>query len=256
MNFRTIVQFPLIAEWSKKFVGTTVSQRLLARRTGDLLRSLGHPVSVHSDTDRDLDKNTVVVSAEYSVDRDEEGKRRYISITLVTNPKSIKKLKFDSVMSNIFAMDLLEALCHEYRHEYQYRSRDFEEDRSFRSTSKDYELRRQQEYLGIPGEIDAFAVNIAIRLWLVYGKEAHKRIKNGIEFEYQDSPDLWGYLNAFELEHEVNRRLIRKIIKNLNELNEWTSKCIEDGVVSQNQLTFQSVPSGSAAYNLKQAISE
>ena len=256
MNFKTIIQFPIIVEWSKKFIGTTISQRTLARRTGDLLRKLGHPLSVHSDTDRDLDKNMVVLSAEYSVDRDEAGKRRYISLTLVTHPKSSKKLTFTENMANAFAMDILEALCHEYRHEHQYRIRDFEEDVQYRSTAKDYDLRQQQEYLGIPGEIDAFAVNIAIRLWLIHGDSAINKLGEAGALNYDSSPDLWGYYQAFGVQHEICRRLTRKITKNIHQLNNWKSECIKNGVVSENQLAFQGVASGSASYNLKQSISE
>lgn len=256
MNFATITQFPEIAGWSKRFVGDSVSQRQLARRTGDLLRSLGHPVSVHSETDTDLEKNTVVVSAEYDVDRDEAGKRRYIGITIVVNPKSKKKLKFDEAMANSFALDVLEALCHEYRHEHQYRSRDFDVYGEFRSTHKDIEERRQQEYLGLPDEIDAFAVNIAIRLWLVHGSAAFAKLQECEVMDYESSPDLWGYFQAFGSDHAVTRRLARKIVKNLNALNDWKSECIKNGVVSSDQLSLQSVSSGSASYNLKQAISE
>jgi hypothetical protein len=256
MNFKTILQFPIIAEWSEKFVGTVISQRQLSRRTGDLLRSLGHPISVHSSTDRDLDKNVVVLSAEYDVDRDEAGKRRYLSITITVHPKSVKKIMFDANMSSAFAMDLLEALCHEYRHEHQYRIRDFEEDRQFKSVIADYDLRKQQEYLGIPGEIDAFAVNIAIRLWLFYGDDALKKLSESGLLTYESSPDLWGYFNAFGLQHKVCRRLARKITKNLQELDAWKSERIKGGAMCQDQFTLQSVPSSSASYNFKQAVSE
>jgi hypothetical protein len=256
MNFGAILQFPIIDEWSKKFIGTTVTQRLLARRTGDLLRGLGHPVSVHSDTDAELDRNTIVVSAEYDVERDELGKRRYIGITLVTNPKSTKKLKFDSDMANCLSLDIIEALCHEYRHEHQYRTRDFDVYGDFKSTHKDIEQRRQQEYLGIPDEIDAFSTNIAIRLWLIYGDDAYKKLQECETLDYEASPDLWGYLQSFGLHHNVTRRLVRKIVKNINQLCEWKSECIKTGIVGVNQFTLKSISSGSAAYNLKQAISE
>ena len=256
MNFATITQFPEIARWSTRFVGNSVSQRQLARQTGDFLRKLGHPVSVHSGFDRDLEKNVVVVSAEYDVDRDELGKRRYIGITLTTNPKSKKKIKFDEVMANSLSLDLLEALCHEYRHEHQYRVRDFDVYGVFKSTLKDVEERHQQEYLGIPDEIDAFAVNIAIRLWLIHGAAAYAKLQECEAMDYDSSPDLWGYFQAFGSQHEVTRRLIRKIVKNLNALNDWTSECIKNGIVSSDQLSLQSISSGSATYNLKQAISE
>ena len=256
MNFETIIQFPTIAEWSKRFIGTTISQRQLSRRTGDLLRKLGHPVSVHSETDTDLDKNTVVISAEYDVERDEAGKRQYLNINIVVHPKSVKKLKFTEQMANSFSLDILEALCHEYRHEYQYRSRDFDLDGSFKSVDKDYELRRQQEYLGIPGEIDAFAVNIALRLWLLYGDDATAKLAECETMDYEASPDLWGYFHSFGADHKVVRRLVRKIVKNINMLNDWKSECIKNGVVGLNQFSLQGVSSGSASYNLKQAISE
>ena len=256
MNFATITQFPKIAKWSKRFVGNSVSQRQLARQTGDFLRSLGHPVSVHSGSDRDLEKNTIVVSAEYDVDRDEMGKRLYIGITLTVNPKNTKKIKFDEVMVNSLSLDLLEALCHEYRHEHQYRTRDFDVYGDFKSTHKDIEERRQQEYLGIPDEIDAFAVNIAIRLWLLHGDNAYAKLQECEAIDYDSSPDLWGYFQAFGAQHNVTRKLIRKIVNHLNVLNDWKSECIKNGHVSADQLSLQSVTSGSATYNFKQAISE
>lgn len=225
MNYKTIDQFPIVAGWADRLPEIPISQRQLARRTGDLLRSLGHPVTVHSGIDRDLDKNTIVITAEYDVEKDEAHKKRYIHLTLVTHPKTSKKIKFDKKMSINYALDLVETMCHEYRHEYQFRARDFEDDGIFRSHDKNYEKRQQQEYLGIPGEIDAFAVNIATRMWLLYGKNSLKKLSEGGKLTYESSPDLWGYYDAFGLQHSVCKRVVRKIANNIHKLCEWKPTC-------------------------------
>lgn len=250
MNFKTIIQFPEITRWSNKLVGLPISQRQLARRTGDMLRGMGHPVFIHSDVNKELDRNTVVINAEYDVDRDELGKRRYIRLTLVVHPKSAKKLKFDDTMSSKFALEILEAMCHEYQHEHQYRAREFELGGDYRSADKDYELREQQEYLGIPDEIDAFAVNIGLRLWLLHGADAKSKITACEAMDYDASPDLWGYFQAFGSDHYITRRLIRKIVKNIDLLDAWKSECIKNGVVGDNKFTLKSITSGPATHNL------
>ena len=238
MNFETICQFPVISGWSEKFIGVTLTQRQLARRTGDLLRALGHPVMVHCGTDRNVDKNTVVISAEYDVNRDESGKKRYMSLTLVTNPKSVSKITFDSYQSANYSLDIIEALCHEYQHQHQYRSREFSEEIMYASKDSDYDVQRQQEYLGTPGEIDAFAVNIAIRLWLLHGTAATSRLGEMGLLNYDESPDLWGYSEVFGVGHAVVKRLARKIAKNLNLLADWKLKRIEHWAVSDNQFAL------------------
>jgi hypothetical protein len=238
MNFKAISQFPVIAGWSRRFIGETLTQRKLARRTGDLLRALGHPVRVHSATDRNLERNTVVISAEYHVERDEAGKKNYLSITLVVHPASTNRLKFDDMSSALYSLDIVESLSHEYQHEYQYRTRDFELDGEFYSKSTEHDVKSQEEYLGIPGEIDAFSVNIAIRLWILYGDETGKRLSDASNLEYYDSPDFCAYRDTFGLDHSITRKLIRKISKNIQLLDAWKLESVQAGRMSDNQFAF------------------
>lgn len=234
MHYKTIDQFPEIAKWFGSFVNVKTSQRRLARGLGDLLRRYGHPVSVHSDVDKELDRNTLIVSAEYDIEEDEEGKSRYIHLTLITNPKSTTRLVLNKDAARDISMDVLEALVHEYQHEHQHRSRNFQIDQPFRSVDRDHYKRSQQEYLGMLGEIDAFASNIALRYWILYGNNAMSMISEGSKLKFDTSPDLWGYYEAFGPNHIIIKRLISKICKNIQSLIERNLERIKNGIVNTN----------------------
>ena len=77
------------------------------------------------------------------------------------------------------------------------------------SLEEDIELRADQEYLGSMDEIDAYAVNIAVRFYIT---------------RQQVSLDLDNYRRTFGSDHWVVRRLLKKISKRLHYLeNHCTS---------------------------------
>jgi hypothetical protein len=100
-------------------------------------------------------------------------------------------------------MEIIEALVHEYQHVYQYRIRDYMLNAAYKSSEEDLELRSDQEYLGQMDEIDAYAVNIAVRQYIR---------------KDQQSLDLNKYRKTFGSDHWVVRRLLKKISKRLQYL--------------------------------------
>jgi hypothetical protein len=110
-----------------------------------------------------------------------------------------------------FTIEMVEAIVHEYQHQHQYRSRRHMLNRGYTSKHKDIKIRADQEYLGSPDEIDAYAANIAARFYIMEKLNTNEPVK---------SLDLLGYHKAFGLSHPVVKRLMKKIVKNLINLRE------------------------------------
>lgn len=222
MNYDTVNQFPIIEGWCHQLFSENRSLTLkqLARKTGDLLRALGHPVKIKTHKDPMLDSGVIVLSAEYRPDLDEAGKERYMSIDIIVSTDDEGSIRLDTYYLRNFPLELVEVLVHEYRHREQFRARDFLDDADFSSNEIDAHQKQQQEYLGMPGEIDAFAANIAVRLFLNFNKGARLLLKTPSNLPYEFSPDLYGYISAFGTDHAVVKRLLRKIVKHLDALSE------------------------------------
>lgn len=215
MVFETISHYPAIQRWSKNLADKPLTLAGLVLRTGNALRKLGHPVFVTADTNDELADNSVVVCASYYWDLDEEGEERCIELVLVTNQKTRGLLSLSQESATDFATSLVESLCHEYRHQEQYRKRAYRQENEYPSAHQDLALRRSQSYLGMPSEVDAFGLNIAVRLWLMRGAQALEHVKTPQLWSYEDSPDFYGYVLAFGLDHAVTKKLYKKISKNL-----------------------------------------
>lgn len=215
---KVLDQFKQIQTWTRALEGRTLSMSQLIGRTGSMLRKLGHPVMMSRCYDENLDPNHLAVSASYYWDLDEEGEDRYLEIVLTCHPDSKQAITISNYSATWLPYDIVESLCHEYRHQEQYRKRAFKQDSEYPSKHEDLALRRSQSYLGMPSEIDAFGYNIAVRLWLIYGAQALEHLKNPQSWSYEDSPDFYGYLLAFGLKHHITRKLYKKISKNLHQL--------------------------------------
>jgi len=118
-------------------------------------------------------------------------------------------------MADKMAIDLVETLIHEYEHQRQFRHRRYRYHRNtYKSDHRDPTKKADQEYLGDPDEIDAYAQNIAARQYLMKYK------LNITSASKINSPDLKQYYKAFGKDHEVTKLLLRKVKANVRYFKE------------------------------------
>lgn len=99
--------------------------------------------------------------------------------------------------------DIVTVLGHEFVHLHQFRRRHFKPGKEYRSQEKSLQKKAQQEYLGIPDEIDAYAYSAASQMAYV--------LPNQIEF--CQTPVYEWYKNAFNKNHDIVKLLERKTSK-------------------------------------------
>jgi len=153
----------------------------------------------HGDLDKDR-KKCIELIFEYSF----LDPNLYISINKY---KSICKLIADT-------------LLHEIIHMKQYRSRRFKILANYRSNSSIDYIRREQEYLGCPDEMDAYSFNIACELKDHFEGNVSKikKFLNQTKLERKKISPSWNkYVRAFEknYDHPIIQKLKKKIIKYL-----------------------------------------
>lgn len=199
--FDPIVEYRLIVQWLTKFIDHKITPKQFVHRLGIFLNRR-HRVKVrldHSNTLLDADDFTI--GGAYESTDDEQHKKPFTFHFIVNHEKDQPWLITNQLAADI-AVDLIETISHEYRHQYQYRSRRFMLPRAYKSTESDPNLRAEQEYLGNTDEIDAYAYNIAVKMKLGLGI----------------SRDLSVYVKTFKDNPKVLNRLHKKIIKNLDNL--------------------------------------
>lgn len=195
------VEYDLIVQWLGKLVNKRITPKSFVQRLGIFLNRR-HDITislVHSNTL--LDPGDFTIGGAYESMYDEQRKKPFVFHFIVNHNKEHPWLITDQLAKEI-AADLIETISHEYRHQYQYRSRRFMLPRAYKSNVTDMELRAEQEYLGNSDEIDAYAYNIAVRRSL------------GLS----PSRDIDVYVRAFGQGHPVVRRLHKKIVKNSGDL--------------------------------------
>ena len=199
------LEYTHISEWASTLVNLQLTPKSLARRLSTHLNTR-HPVRVKLHyTDTQLDFDDFTVGAEYDPELDESGKKQFI-INLIFNHPEDQPLLITQDFASTLAIDLVEALVHEYQHQHQYRSRRYLANRGYTSQHKDVKIKEDQEYLGQPDEIDAYAVNIAVRFYILKDKlNSSKPVV---------SLDLKQYYMIFGPNHPVIKRLLKKIIIN------------------------------------------
>lgn len=201
-----VSEYTHIAKWINTLVNKKITPKNFARRLSTQLTSR-HPVrvKVHQDT-KILDKDDFTIGAEYDSDLDERNKKQFI-INLIINHHRTTPWIITADIANRFALEMTEAMVHEYQHQHQYRSRKHILNRGFKSTHQDRAIREDQEYLGHPDEIDAYAKNIAARIYILT-KDKNSCLQT-------HSLDLKQYFVVFGKNHKVTKRLLKKIYKNI-----------------------------------------
>ena len=200
-----VYEYAHIAEWISNFIGKDVSPKVLARK---LATHLNHyyptRVKLHIDT-KLLDTDDFTIGAEYDSDLDVAKKKHFIINLIINHPKHMP-MSITGNFADQLTIDLVEALVHEHRHQHQYRTRRHILNRGYVSKHSNLDVRQDQEYLGQPDEIDAYAANIAARFFILKDK-----LKSD---EAVNSWDLKQYYMVFGPHHPVVKRLLKKIVKN------------------------------------------
>ena len=230
MYLNPVIEYKNITNWITPLIGREIKPRQFVRRLGSFLNS-SHPVRVkliEADPEY-LEPNDFSIGAEYDPDLDEQQKKQLIINFFINCPK-IKPWLITKDIADRFSLELVEALVHEYQHQHQYRSRRYKMHKEhFVSEHEDLEMRSEQEYFGNPDEIDAYAANIAARLFL------QERILNTLLVEElwdTSSLDLRNYIKTFGSDHSIVQQLLIKIRINLQYL-----KDVEDGKIRRKNYT-------------------
>lgn len=199
-----VQEYTHIAEWIATLIGKKVNPRTLARKLTKHLNQY-HPVRVklHSDNVM-LEPGDFTIGAEYDSDLDEHHKKQFIINLIINHPKHMP-MEITGDFADRFTIELVEALIHEHRHQHQYRTRKHLLNRGYVSKHTDLAIKQDQEYLGQPDEIDAYAANIAARFYL---------LKDKLKEDDVTSWDLRQYYKVFGPYHPVIKRLLKKIVAN------------------------------------------
>lgn len=202
-------EYQLLSDWIVGLIGKHISPKTLARRLSKHLNQR-HAVRVKLHyNDVMLDPDDFTIGAEYDSESDCQGKKHFIINLIINHPKHVP-WEITPKLAHSFVLEMTEALVHEYQHQYQYRQRRHILNRSYTSRNKDSTVKQDQEYLGHPDEIDAYAANIAARFYIL------KKLNNNTT----ESLDLQQYYKVFTPNHPVVKRLLKKITTNTQQLKE------------------------------------
>jgi len=158
--------------------------------------------------------NNMMVSGMYEPDLDEE-KKPCIEIEVMF-PKRRPKSTFEFSVDDLdrpqwreLCTDIASVLGHEYVHLHQFRKRGFRDGRYYTSYHSSASVRENQEYFGIPDEVDAYAFTCAVSMCEDFPGPA-VRMEDTIIFQI--------YANLFDKNDKVVvklRKLATKYFKRL-----------------------------------------
>ena len=213
MYLNPTVEYQHISEWASNLINRKITPRNLVKSLGKHLNRY-HPVRVklYQGAVGALELGEFTIGAEYDPNLDEQKKKQFIIDFILNWPKSTPML-VTADLADRMTIELLETLVHEYEHQRQFRTRRYRSHRNnYYSDSKDLRIKADQEYLGDPDEIDAYAANIAARYYILHHK---LNTVNKI-----DSSDLKQYYKAFGRQHEITKLLLKKVKANIKYLKE------------------------------------
>lgn len=206
-----------IAKTFDKFAGQPISPTQIANH---LKRILGTTTIISIHKGDEVESNSIGLQAYYDPDEDEDEEKPF---ELVLNfNRADKQVVMDISEWREFASQVIEFLQHEIIHQQQYRSRDFIQNRPYRSNATDPQQKAAQEYQGNPDEVEAYAHNLAsellrktqgntdqvLRLLRNFSSTAVSKDQAGRLL----SPTLFGYFQdfGFNTQHPVLKSLLKK----------------------------------------------
>jgi hypothetical protein len=208
MLINPIAEYKLITQWLGQRIGQTTTPKEFAKQLRKFLNQR-HEIKLDIAHCTVLDSDDFTVAALYDAWGDEEGKKPIVFSVFINHPLD-DPWTITAEVAGELAIEIIEAMTHEYQHVHQYRARDYMLNIAYESLEEDPELRAEQEYLGQMDEIDAYAVNIAVRFYIT-----GQRV----------SLDLDNYRRTFGPDHWVVRRLLKKISKRLDYVRWLDSHC-------------------------------
>lgn len=151
---------------------------------------------------------SIDVSGQYDPDCDEEGETA-IDIELIFPRRRRQHRYFTLSESDLskqawhyMAVDVCSVLGHEYIHMEQFRRREFRDGRYYRSNDKNSTIKENQEYFGIPDEVDAYAFTAAAAM-------AYGLWKSGKPVQYKKTSVYQIYSALFDKKSPVLVKLER-----------------------------------------------
>lgn len=219
MYLDPVNEYKNLLDWINPLIDQLIEPRLFVRRLSRHLNKT-HPIRVKLITNvENLEVDDFSIGAEYDPELDQQHKKQIIINLFINHHKTIPWHISDEVATR-FALELTEALVHEYQHQHQYRSRRYRMHKEqFISEHHDVSIKNEQEYLGNPDEIDAYAANIAARSWILHLESATDGVVN-----ICDSLDLETYIRVFGSDHTVVKMLVDKIHENIQDLKASLNK--------------------------------
>ena len=207
MPINPLYEYLLLTRWAHKIIGQSITPVRLGHKLSKHLNSR-HAVKVKTFYSEHMDHGDFCIGSEYDPHLDYFGEKHFFIYFIINWPKN-EEIVLDKSLANRLVIDLVEALIHEYQHRHQYRQRGYN---SYRNKIRNNNVQnlRQHQYLGHPDEIDAYATNIAFKLFL------HEKTLNTVIEDL--SLDLNTYKKTFHVNHPVRNRLYKKIFKHLNTL--------------------------------------
>lgn len=219
MYLKPIQQYNELLTWLNSQIFKPARLQTFVSKLSKFLNQQGHPVrfKIHQAHSQSLDSQQFTIGGEYDPILDESRAKQF-TLYFISGlmPKDIWTVNQD--IARELALELTEVLVHEYQHQSQYRKRRYlVNNERYCSDSLDPALKSQQEHYGNPDEIDAYAANIATRLFLLGERINISSVKKINEYK---SLDLQHYIKTFGPTHNVVITLFKKIQTNLTQLED------------------------------------
>jgi len=173
----------------------------------------------HTMTAHSFPKNEITVAGLY----DQENDRHHKILMEIWLIRKQDPIAWTSKRQRQLRNVLTDCIIHELQHRRQARARRFK----WRMPT---DLIDSKKYLSAPDEIDAYAINVASEFYDSFKSYAIPRLgqfpalvpKKWIKT--CPSPTLWTYLNEFEPNDPVVRKLVKKAYKHINNLIEHETR--------------------------------
>jgi hypothetical protein len=215
----------------QKFFNKPVTVKQVATH---LRKIVGTNTVITTQKSPNVDPNDIMINAFYDPDEDEEEGKPFELVVIF--PVDSDTVTMDGEGWREFAIRVIDFLEHEMIHQAQYRSREFHPGRQYRSRHNNPDLKRSQEYLGNPDEIEAYAFNLsrellrktnndydrALRLLKNFSQTAMTKDQAGRLL----SPNLFGYFKdfGFDTTHPVLKTLMKKTYQFIQQQQKQTQR--------------------------------
>jgi hypothetical protein len=230
MYLDPVYEYNNLLNWITPLIDQLIQPRLFVQR---LRRQLNkrHSLRVRLISNVDnLEIDDFAIGAEYDPDLDQQHRKQIIINLFINHPKIIP-WHITKEIADRFILELTETLVHEYQHQKQYRSRRYKiHKEQYVSKHRDLTVKNEQEYLGNPDEIDAYAANIAARARILKLNTGANNIDS-----IDQSLDLQNYIRVFGPKHKIVKTLLSKVLEYIEHLETPTNNKKKSRTVSKRK---------------------